>query len=131
MDTSRKGDIAETEAVAALVRRRYTVSVPVSDHCPYDFVLDRDSELLKVRVKHATFSDGKVECHLKRSNPNARESNDSYDTGSEIDVYLLYCGEKDALYWIDFDDSPSSRIVLRTESKIDHPNIRWAKDYEM
>jgi hypothetical protein len=131
MDTSRKDDIAETQAVAELVRREYSVSTPVSDHCPYDLVLDDDSELLKVQVKHATFSEGKIECHFKRSNPNARRTNDSYYTSDEIDAYVLYCSENDELYWIDIEDAPKSRIVLRTETEIDHPNTRWAHDYEM
>jgi len=133
MNTSQNGDIAETQAVAELVKQGYLVSVPTSGHCPYDLVLDKNGELLRVQVKHAMLREegNKLRCSLKRSNPNANGTNDSYYTNDEIDAYLIYCPQKDTLYWIDFDDAPDANIVLRFESSIDHPEIRWAEDYEM
>lgn len=133
MDTMQKGDIAETQAVAELVKQGYTVSIPVSGHCPYDLVLDKDGELWRVQVKHAMLRENghKLRCSLKRSNPNANGTNDSYYTENEVDVYLIYCPEKDTLYWVDFDDAPDANIVLRFESSIDHPGIRWAEEYEL
>ena len=133
MDSIQKGDIAETQAVAELVKRGYAVSTPVSDHCPYDLVLDREGELQRVQVKHALFGEERNElrCSLKRSNPNASGTNDSYYTEDEIDAYLLYCRKNDSLYWIDFEDAPNSRIVLRFDSATDHPRIRWAEEYEL
>ncbi|WP_240145682.1 group I intron-associated PD-(D/E)XK endonuclease [Halococcus salsus] len=133
MNTGQKGDIAETRAIAELVELGYRVSVPTSGHCPYDLVLDTDDELLKIQVKHATLRDDERmrRCSLKRSNPNATETNDSYYGANEVDAYLVFCPEKETLYWIDFDDAPAANVVLRFESSVDHPDIRWADEYEL
>ena len=133
MNTGQKGDIAETRAIAELVELGYRVSVPTSGHCPYDLVLDTDDELLKIQVKHATLRDDErmLRCSLKRSNPNATGTNDSYYGANEVDAYLIFCPEKERLYWIDFDDAPAANIVLRFESSVDHPDIRWADEYEL
>jgi hypothetical protein len=37
----------------------------------------------------------------------------------------------ETLYWVNFDDAPDANIVLRFESPIDHPDIRWADEYEL
>jgi hypothetical protein len=93
MDTIRKGDIAETQAIATFVKRGHMVSVPVSDHCPYDFVLEDSDDLHRIQVKYARLRDDgrKLRCSLKRSNPNANGTNDSYYSPDEIDAYVIYC----------------------------------------
>ncbi|EMA51615.1 group I intron-associated PD-(D/E)XK endonuclease [Halococcus thailandensis] len=132
MDTIQKGDIAEMQAIATFVKRGHMVSVPVSDHCPYDFVLEDDG-LWRVQVKYARLRDEgrKLRCSLKRSNPNANGTNDSYYSADEIDAYVIYCPGTESLYWVDFDDAPDANIVLRFESSTDHPDIRWAEEYEL
>lgn len=53
MTSKEKGDAAVGFAISHYLAQGYEISLPIGDKRPYDFVLDKNADLLKVQVKFA------------------------------------------------------------------------------
>lgn len=51
MTTKQRGDIAEMMFVAWCLEHDLSVSLPVGDSLPYDVIVDRNGQLLRIQVK--------------------------------------------------------------------------------
>lgn len=129
MDSVQKGDATEAIVLSKLVKKGYTVLHPWDDNQRYDLVLDIDGDFLRVQVKTGNYKEEYVEVHVtsNRSHSSGVEHK-PYDK-TQIDGFLVYCYEKNEMYWIPIEESNTSRIWLRYEAKQDQPQINWAEDY--
>jgi prevent-host-death family protein len=91
---NEKGDIAEAEIALAAIRAGCTVSRPLTDHPPYDLVLEVPGRLLRVQCKWAALKDGVVQVRLRRCahSPTRGYVRAGYDA-EEIDAIAAYCDE--------------------------------------
>jgi|SRR3989304_97940 len=55
--TQRKGDIAVSQAIASFTRKRYDVSIPLTESAPYDLVVDSGHEIKRVQVRFSSTKD--------------------------------------------------------------------------
>jgi prevent-host-death family protein len=99
LTSNEKGDIAEAEIATAAIRAGCTVSRPLTDHPPYDLVVEAPGRLLRVQCKWAALKDGVVEVRLRRCShsPVRGYIRSSYDA-DEIDAVAAYCAELDQCY---------------------------------
>lgn len=51
MNTKQKGDIAEAQVIAAMLKDGFSVLIPFGDRNRYDFVLEENGEYLRIQVK--------------------------------------------------------------------------------
>lgn len=56
--TKNKSDLALAQAVAALTALGYDISIPLSEHLPYDIIADTGKRLVRIQVKHS--ADGTI-----------------------------------------------------------------------
>jgi PD-(D/E)XK endonuclease len=86
---NEKGDIAEAEIALAAIRAGCTVSRPMTDHPPYDLVIETGQQLLRVQCKWAALKNGVVEVQFGRRthSPTRGYVRGGYDAG-EIDAIV-------------------------------------------
>jgi PD-(D/E)XK nuclease superfamily protein len=91
---NEKGDIAEAEIAAAAIRAGCTVSRPLTDHPPYDLVIEVGDRLLRVQCKWAALRVGVIEIRLRRcSHSPVRGYIRSSYGADEIDAVAAYCDD--------------------------------------
>lgn len=125
------GDETEAKALTTLIELGYSVSVPFGDDDPYDLIADDGDQLYRVQCKTAWQNKE----HTIRFNTHSQTTkNGDYHekpyTG-RIDVFLVRYPPTETLYWIPIEEATIQKMELRFESKIDHPAINWASDYEL
>jgi antitoxin (DNA-binding transcriptional repressor) of toxin-antitoxin stability system len=91
---NEKGDIAEAEIALAAIRAGCTVSRPMTDHPPYDLVIEIAGRPLRVQCKWSAFQRGVVQIRLRRCShsPTQGYIRSSYGA-DEIDAIAAYCDE--------------------------------------
>ena len=91
---NEKGDIAEAEIAAAAIRAGCTVCRPLTDHPPYDLVVEVGVRLLRVQCKWAALKNGVIEVRLRRCShsPIRGYIRSSYGA-DEIDAVAAYCDD--------------------------------------
>jgi prevent-host-death family protein len=98
---NEKGDIAEAEIAAAAIRAGCVVSRPLTDHPPYDLVIEAGTQPLRVQCKWASLSDGVIQVRLRRCShsPTRGYIRSSYRP-DEIDAIGAYCDAVDRCFLI-------------------------------
>lgn len=94
-----RGSHAELRIFADLVRRGYTVSVPLGHEARYDCIADKDGTLFRIQCKSARiFRDAVlVKCN---SSPGGKDVR--YQEG-EIDMIAAYEATTDTVYYVPYD----------------------------
>jgi len=125
MDTNIKGKITELEIMSYIVKKGYSVSIPFGDKDKYDQIWDIKGKLYRIQIKS---------CHLKEDDNNAivfkttGTSNGKTTTYTKKDIDYFATIWNNQVYLVPVEET-SSKKILRFESKINSPNISWAKDY--
>jgi hypothetical protein len=131
--TKLKGQIAEVAVIREAIQRGYRVSLPMSEDCPYDLVIERVGrcELLeRVQCKYVE-SDGRsvlVRC---------RTSNQSCEiryTSSHVDWIATYDATTQTCYYVPsalLGPNGRTAITLRLSPTRNRQaiGVRWAGDY--
>jgi prevent-host-death family protein len=91
---NEKGDIAEAEIALAAIRAGCTVSRPLTDHPPYDLVVEAGGRVLRVQCKWAGLQGGVIQVRLRRCShsPTQGYIRSSYGP-DEIDAIAAYCDD--------------------------------------
>ncbi|MFC7213584.1 group I intron-associated PD-(D/E)XK endonuclease [Saliphagus sp. GCM10025334] len=125
------GDETEAAILAHLVARGLSVSIPFGDNDPYDLIIDAGEACHRVQCKTAW----KNKEHTIRFNTHSQTTRDgdyheqTYD--GKIDAFLVRYPPTETLYWVDIEDATVQEMELRFESKMAHPSINWAEEYEL
>lgn len=126
-DTNLKGTITEIKCKLYFLELGYTVSTPENPD-RYDFILDKNGELLKIQVKTSHFKDDKISfetcsSHITRTGASRRTYNGEIDyfcTWFENECYLIpieECGSREKFLRL----APTKNGQIK--------NICFAKDY--
>ncbi len=141
LSTKQKGDIGLASVVLELTKLGYPIAMPMSEHLPYDLIVDVGGKLLKIQVKYrCTYrSEGNiinVPCHTthqrKRGNVVGKY------TLSSFDIMAVFCPCTGKVYYIRVDEllSRGTAMTLRvttprlSASGVITTPISYAKDYE-
>lgn len=130
MDSKRKGNLSEAEALAKLLRCGYKVSLPFGDCERYDMILDDGYKLSKVQCKTGRIRDGCIIFNTYSTN-SVRRTKKNYV--GEVDSFVVYVPESDRLFLIPVEDCTNGegRIRLAPTKNNQMKNIRWADHYEV
>ena len=132
--TKTKGDLAELMVAADLRRKGYKVAIPFGEDWDYDLVIERDSRLERVQVKHAR-SDGAVVEAACRSHSltNGKVKRTKFYTAATIDWLAIYDVTTDRCFYVSARELGNGRtsISLRLAPTRNHQSrgIRLAADY--
>ena len=126
MDTNVLGKITELDVMSYIIKKGYSVSVPFGDKDRYDQIWDINGSLYRIQVKTChlcTKNNGKAIEFKTTGTSNGKTT--SY-TKKDIDYFATFW--EDQVYVVPVEET-SSKKILRFESKLNQPNISWAKDY--
>ena len=131
-NSKTKGDLTEVRIIHELVKLGGIVSVPFGDNTRYDLLVeDRSGQLHRLQCKTAW----PIGEHAIRFNTHSQTTKDGayHETNyqGDIDAFVAWVPGTDTVYWVDIEDAPTRKIVLRYDAAIDHPAINWAADYEL
>lgn len=137
MNTKATGTVAELLVITDLLKRGYSVSVPVGDNARYDLIVDADI-LLRVQVKGVTPRKGKLEVPLftmqydTTKGRNNRAGSKLYGS-SEIDLVAAVDLKSEKIYYIimsEFDGATVVTLRLEATKNNQSAGVRLASDYE-
>lgn len=122
MNSSRKGDESEAVVVSELMKLGYSVSIPFGDNDRYDLIVDDGNKLQKVQVKTANYKEDKIQfnCYSDTYKNGNRELN--HYSEEEIDAYVVYCSETEDCFWVDVEDAPKTKMMIRFSEGYENAN---------
>ena len=121
--TKTKGDIAVAKAIADLTEKGYVVLTSVvSEHLPFDLVIWKDNEFLRLQVKYSSF--GKVSGYICWNDKNGTHKR-KYQK-DDFDYYAIYLPNKDRLIYPSID---YRGIKIRTKLPNSATDFYWWEDF--
>lgn len=136
MHTVDKGEIARYLAIVHLMRKDAVVSIPTSENCAYDLVVDYQGKLYRAQVKKLMPQDnGTLKLPACSKILKDGKWTDVKYTSADIDWLLGVDIENNKLYRMDYTTGKFdgfSGFLLRLEPTKNNNivRIRFAKDYE-
>jgi prevent-host-death family protein len=133
--SNEKGDIAEAAIALAAIQAGCTVARPLTDHPPYDLVVEIPGRLLRVQCKWASLYDGVIQIRIGRCSysPTLGYIRDGY-APDEIDAVGAYCHELGCSYLVPVELVGQQRwLSLRVAAPKNgqRASIHYASRYEL
>ena len=129
MDTKVLWRITDQKCYLKCLEAGFQVSRPLFDDARYDFILDTGTKLLRIQIKSSHWNEDKSAFSFNgysqhsTSNGNKRMKY----TNKEIDYFMT---EKDNIFYLyPVGEKGFTVKSLRITSKVNNPNIIWAKNY--
>ncbi|SFL22708.1 PD-(D/E)XK endonuclease [Halogranum rubrum] len=131
MNTKQRGDETEATALAELVSRGLSVSIPFGDNDPYDLVVDVDGGLFRLQCKTGWIEESCI--RFKTASKTTRDGDVSYvGYDDRIEAFVVVCPDAESLYWVPVEEAGKRSTYLRIEeAEIDHPSINPATEYTL
>lgn len=132
-DTTSKGDLAEMEIVAALMREGKKVLRPISAGLRYDLVIDnQDGSFARVQCKTGVVKAGAIGFRVSNSD-GRRPMGVSYR--GQVDAFAVYCPHDRSVYLVPMeavaDCEKAAVLRLEPPKNGQFRRIRYARDYEI
>jgi len=120
VDSDIRGKASEARVRAYLLENGYVTSTPDCD-TKYDLVVEVGGGLLKIQVKRG-YADGSrddtLRVNMYDQNQNG-QANDVYET-DDVDAFVIHDPINNELYWLWFDEAPSSELRRKFDSLTKH-----------
>ena len=111
--TKTKGDLAIFKCLADLSGRGFLVSLPMSEHAPFDLIAYKDQKFYRVQVKYRTKRNGALTVLFRTNWTDKHGTHRVPIDKNEIDRYCIYCPDTDLCYYFNprlFDGSVTIRV---------------------
>ena len=100
MNTKQKGLVAEHQLKTYFLQEGYDILNPEGDYSPYDFVVYKNNEFMKIQSKYVSLSDnGTITVDFSEIRINDRVVHKGVQL-SEIDIIGVYCPDTNKCYFI-------------------------------
>lgn len=130
--TKTIGDLGVLKAQVNLYEKGYIVSVPLTEHAPFDLVITKDGESKTVQVKSRKVDKtGGINIAFKNVYSDSKGTHVKYVDKTQIDLYCIYCPDTDECYY--FNPSlynKSINIRVNPPKNNAKSNINFAKDFK-
>ena len=116
--------------ISVLLNKGKRVLLPLGDYHRYDFVIDDNSNFIRVQCKTGRIRNDVL--LFKTCSQHCRtHKHKGYK--NEIDYLGVYCPELDKCYLVPVDSVPETEASLRLNipKNKQQKDIKWAKDYEI
>jgi len=125
--TKTAGDLGVLKAQLDLYQKGYIVSVPLTEHAPFDLVITKKGVSQTVQVKAPSLSkDGALEVRFRSSWTDRNGSRYVEVDKTSVGIYCLYCLGNDTCYYLrptDFGKSVSLRVKMPKNNQSKHVNL--------
>lgn len=120
----------EMRIAGDLVALGFEVYTPLNPNTRADLIVDTGERLLRCQCKTGRLRDGAVLFRACSVRSNTKASLIRNYVG-EVDFFLVFCPETDAVYAIPIDEATTSECRLRVDSSLNNQcvGVRWARDY--
>jgi len=129
--TKTLGDLGVLKAQLDLFEKGFIVSVPLTEHAPFDLVIYKDGVCKTVQVKsRSVTSRGTIEIQFRNVWSDRNGIHSSEVDKNAIDLYCVYCPETDLCYYFNpsnFDKSITLRIEPPKNNQL--TGVHLASDY--
>ena len=129
-DPRQKGDIAEKLFELECIKRNIPIYAPINSATRDDYIVVIDGEFKKVQIKYVSEYESKINVSFTKPQ-NGRGKTLKY-TKDEIDLFFVYCPDRDEWYDIPISIANERRtLTLRTEPTKNNQSagVRWTKDF--
>lgn len=126
------GTRAEVAVISELVKRGYSVLVPMGVNHRYDFAVDLGDRIVRVQCKTGRLVRGSILFNTESVRAN-RNGWFRRDYAGEVEYLAVWCRETDTAYLVPVDHCATRGGALRVLPTRNGQarRIRWAKDYEL
>lgn len=102
MGTDRKAAIGVASALRDLTLKGFYVSLPASEHCPFDLVVSKGGAHKSVQVRYRALTKaGALSVSFDGSWSNTRGTHKRRLNKALVDIVCVYCPEVDTCYYLD------------------------------
>lgn len=132
MNSKVIGNIAESQVIAALIKKGKKVLLPFGDNERYDLVIEENGKFKRVQTKSGKLKNGVISFATKSTNRiNGKSVGKNY-TG-QIEFFAIYCLETNKVYLISIDETREGSCYLRVNCPKNNQkkHIKYAKKYEI
>ncbi len=130
--TKTLGDLGVLKAQVDLYEKGYWVSIPLTEHAPFDLIITKDGVSQTVQVKTRNLnSRGVIEISFRQSYSTSRGVHTKQWNKKEINLVCVFCPQTDTCYY--FNPNKFHRTIsLRVEMPKNNQKqgIHFAKDYQ-
>ena len=128
--TKQLGDLGVLKAQIDLFTKGYIISMPMTEHAPFDLIIYKDGLCKTVQVKARTLIKGRLEINFRNSYSDSKGVHTIPVDKTHIDIYCVYCPDTDECYYFDPKKFNKS-ITLRVEKPKNnqYENINFIHDY--
>lgn len=130
-NTKAKGNVVQFVIMTELMRRGYTVLMPIGDNNRYDFIIDEYPNYTRVQCKTGRYQNGAIIFKIA----NGIADKKRYE--GQVDLFGVYCFELNKIYFVPISEVPekSSEMYLRHDTPKynrngNRHNLNWAYKYD-
>ena len=122
---------SEAAITRELLRRGYSVSVPLGSNQRYDLIVDA-GHLLRVQCKTGRLRHGAITFSTRSIRSNTRGAR-WRGYGGEIEYFAIYCPDTNGVYMVPIEEATTGDGTLRVDAPLNNQTkrIRWASEYEL
>lgn len=130
-DTTSRGDLAEWEVAAALIRDGRKLLRPMSSASRYDLAIDNDGSFIRIQCKTGILREGRIEFRLYSMSGHRGTRGKTYE--GQIDAFGVYCPQTRRAYLVPISElsghsgSACLRISPARNGQVN--GIRLARDF--
>lgn len=132
MNSKKIGNIGEAKALCKFVELGIPVYIPFGDNEKADLIAEFNGKLNKIQVKTSQKAeDGKMIFDLTSSTQHRKNGEKHIYTDNEIDYFVCYNIQRDKIFLIPVNETPSTSITIRYEKSKNNQiqNIKFEQDY--
>ena len=129
--TKTLGDLGVLKAQVDLYIKGFWVSVPLTEHAPFDLIITKDGISKSVQVKARSVNKkGSLEIPFRQSYSTSNGVQTSEWNKNHIDIVCVYCPETDSCYYFnpkEFNKTLTLRVKMPKNNQ--KQGIHFADDY--
>lgn len=130
MDTTEKGELAKAATIFRLTQQGWCVSLPISEHAPYDLIAERDGVCRRVQVKHAANHTDYIHASLKSVMVNCSKTTVRTRERGDWDAVALFDPVTTNVFFVlDSQVDNTTGIRLRLTPSRQVKGVRYASDH--
>ena len=129
--TKTLGDLGVLKAQVDLYLKGYWVSIPLTEHAPFDLIITKDGSSRTVQVKARSLNkNGALEVPFRQSYSTKNGVQTKKWDKTHIDIVCVYCPDTGECYYFDphqFNKTVTLRVKMPKNNQVQ--GINFVEDY--